>query len=50
MLCDNFYEDDGLLSSTTEEEAISFVHRTKRALQDGGNIRLHKFAYIVGEY
>ncbi|XP_062601577.1 uncharacterized protein LOC134263265 [Saccostrea cucullata] len=44
LVCNNFYVDDGLLSSTTEEEAISLVHRTKKALQDGGNIRLHKFS------
>nr|XP_034315801.1 uncharacterized protein LOC117685500 [Crassostrea gigas] len=43
LVCNNFYVDDGLLSCATEEEAISLVHRTKEALQDGGNIRLHKF-------
>ncbi|XP_062607571.1 uncharacterized protein LOC134269396 [Saccostrea cucullata] len=44
LVCNNFYVDDGLLSSTTEEKAISFVHWTKKDLQDGGSIRLHKFS------
>nr|XP_034320016.1 uncharacterized protein LOC105322041 [Crassostrea gigas] len=43
LVCNNFYVDDGLLSCATEEEAISLLHCTKEALQDGGNIRLHKF-------
>ncbi|XP_061192133.1 uncharacterized protein LOC133200331 [Saccostrea echinata] len=41
-----FYVDDGLLSCFSEEEAIhvSLVHRAKDALNEGGELRLHKFA------
>ncbi|XP_061169198.1 uncharacterized protein LOC133178524 [Saccostrea echinata] len=44
LINNNFYVDDGLLSCFSEEEAISLVHRTKGALNEGGKLRLHKFA------
>ncbi|XP_033755752.1 uncharacterized protein LOC117338505 [Pecten maximus] len=40
----DFYVDDGLLSCRTQSEAIDIVERTKHALQENGEIRLHKFA------
>lgn len=43
LVINNFYVDDGLLSCTSEEEAVSLVHRTKDALSEGGALRLHKF-------
>lgn len=44
LINNNFYVDDGLLSCNSEEEAISLVLRTKDALNEGGKLRLHKFA------
>ena len=44
LVSQNFYVDDGLLSCPDEDGAIELVHRTKRALQEGGGLRLHKFA------
>lgn len=49
-MCENFYVDDGLMFSTTEEEIIGLVYRTIKALQDGENIRLHKFASNSRKY
>ncbi|XP_060083210.1 uncharacterized protein LOC132562482 [Ylistrum balloti] len=43
LVNNNFYVDDGLLSCVDEDEAIRVTHKTKQALQDGGNLRLHKF-------
>ena len=44
LVNNNFYVDDGLLSCSSEDKAIDLVLETKKALQNGGNIRLHKFA------
>lgn len=44
LIGDNFYVDDGLLSCKTVEKTVDLVLRTKQALHDNGNIRLHKFA------
>ena len=38
----NFYVDDALSSHDTSEEAVDLLKRTQSALQDFGNIRLHK--------
>ena len=40
----NFYVDDGLISCETEEQAVSLMKRTQKALMEGGMLRLHKIA------
>lgn len=40
----NFYVDDGLVSCESEDQAVSLMKRTQRALMDGGKLRLHKIA------
>lgn len=40
----NFYVDDGLISLSTPDEAVSLLKRTQAALREGGNLRLHKVA------
>lgn len=40
----NFYVDDALSSHPSEEEAIDLLRRTRAALQEFGNLRLHKIA------
>lgn len=40
----NFYVDDGLVSCKSEDQAVSLMKRTQRALMDGGKLRLHKIA------
>lgn len=40
----NFYVDDGLTSCPTSEEAIDLMRRTQDAMEQHGNLRLHKFA------
>ena len=40
----DFYVDDGLTSLPTSTQAIDLMHKTQKALVDGGNIRLHKLA------
>lgn len=44
LIRDNFHVDDGLVSCKTVEKTVDLVLRTKQALHDNGNIRLHKFA------
>ncbi|XP_064485903.1 uncharacterized protein LOC135398425 [Ornithodoros turicata] len=39
----DFYVDDGLISLSTEKEAIELLKRTQKMLM-GANLRLHKFA------
>ncbi|XP_021355873.1 uncharacterized protein LOC110451959 [Mizuhopecten yessoensis] len=39
----NFYVDDGLVSSDSEESVISLLKRTQNTLKEKGNLRLHKF-------
>lgn len=38
----DFYVDDGLTSLSTPQEAIDIVKQTQQALQEGGNLKLHK--------
>ena len=40
----NFYVDDGLKSFPDDDSAINMLQRTKEALLEGGNLRLHKIA------
>lgn len=40
----NFYVDDGLVSCESEDQAVSLMKRTQRALMGGGKLRLHKIA------
>lgn len=40
----NFYVDDGLLSTTTPENAVEIMKKTQAALMTRGNLRLHKVA------
>ena len=43
---DNFYIDDGLLSSSDKEEIVRVVKDTQKALHDNGKIRMHKITAI----
>jgi len=38
----NFYVDDGLSFHDTPAEAIDLLQRTRSALEEFGNLRLHK--------
>jgi hypothetical protein len=40
----NFYVDDGLISTSCSHEAQDLIKRTQEALQNVGNLRLHKIA------
>lgn len=40
----NFYVDDGLLSTSCEQEAVNITKRTHCSLWDGAKFRLHKIA------
>lgn len=40
----NFYVDDALSSHSSDDEAIDLLHRTQTALQECGNLRLHKIS------
>ena len=40
----NFYVDDALSSHATADEGIDLLHRTKSALSEFGNLRLHKIS------
>ena len=42
----NFYIDDGLMSSSDKEEIVRIVKDTQKALHDNGKIRMHKIAAI----
>lgn len=40
----DFYVDDGLLSCPSEESAVDLMKRTRLALREGGQLRLHKIS------
>ena len=40
----HFYVDDGLISLPSSSEVIDLLERTRSALKEEGNLRLHKFA------
>lgn len=40
----NFYVDDGLVGCESEDQAVSLMKRTQRALMGGGKLCLHKIA------
>ena len=40
----NFYVDDGLISCSSDEEAVDLMTRTQHSLLLEGNLRLHKIA------
>lgn len=44
FVSDNFYVDDGLTSTATEDTAVSLMKRTQIALRTNGGIHLHKIA------
>ena len=46
----NFYVDDGLVSCPSVQEAVELMKKTQLALQDGGQLRLHKIASNSKEF
>ena len=44
FITNDFYVDDGLTSAPTADSAVDLMKRTKLALQEYGNVKLHKIA------
>ena len=44
FVCKHFYVDDGLISVSSDNEAINLVKKTQAALLENGKLRLHKTA------
>lgn len=44
FIAHDFYVDDGLTSTPTVDSAVDLMKRTQQALQENGNVKLHKIA------